>query len=140
MLLFLVTLFISPSILSLWELHALSFYKPLVLCMCSSSIGRVAALACIHIFLTSTSFPNSVCRINVNGCVFCVGTWGSESRCHGLKESGECLHMKRVLCHLKMYYALEPGASQLFSQTIMVLKNCYAYTASHCIHPVLDCF
>ena len=29
-LLFLVTLFISPSILSLWELHALSFYKPLV--------------------------------------------------------------------------------------------------------------
>ena len=29
-LLFLVTLFISPSILSLWELHALSLYKPLV--------------------------------------------------------------------------------------------------------------
>ena len=29
-LLFLVTLFISPSILSLWELHALSFYKPLL--------------------------------------------------------------------------------------------------------------
>ena len=26
----LVTLFISPSILSLWELHALSLYKPLV--------------------------------------------------------------------------------------------------------------
>ena len=31
MLLFLVTLFISPSILSLWELHALSLYKPLAL-------------------------------------------------------------------------------------------------------------
>ena len=29
-LLFLVTLFISPSILPLWELHALSLYKPLV--------------------------------------------------------------------------------------------------------------
>ena len=30
-LLFLVTLFISPSILSLWELHALFLYKPLPL-------------------------------------------------------------------------------------------------------------
>ena len=29
-LLFLVTLFISPSILPLWELHALSLYKPLL--------------------------------------------------------------------------------------------------------------
>ena len=29
LLLFLVTVFILPSILSLWELHALSLYKPL---------------------------------------------------------------------------------------------------------------
>ena len=50
-LLFLVTLFISPSILSLWELHALSLYKPLI-----QMAGPSYLLYCGYVTISSREF------------------------------------------------------------------------------------